>query len=192
MSEQQTGIRKLCQFVEVVCLEGGHPVDPPTRVVAAAAVVANPLAGRWERDLSPLIDTYSALLGTLLSDQAAELLGQPVEAFGKGAIVGLDGEVEHVSAIIHNLKFGNPVRARAGHAATLLPAAEKRAAAGASLDIPLKHVNDATTRSHHQTLEVRVPDAPRTDEILVVVAMAGSGRPNARLEAFGTEVAPQS
>ena len=188
----EPGVRKICQFVEVVCLEGGQPVDPPTRVAAAAAVVANPLAGRWQRDLGLLIDTYSALLGTMLSNQAAELLGQPPEAFGKGALVGLDGEVEHGSAIIHNLKFGNPVRERAGHAATLLPAAEKRGGAGASLDIPLKHINDATIRSHHQTFEIRVPDAPRADELLVVVAMAGSGRPNARLEAFGTEVAPRS
>jgi hypothetical protein len=187
MSDQRFQLRKLYTFLEVVHSEGGRPVEPPTRVAATAAVVENFLAGNWVRDLTPMVDVYCARLGTLLADETARILGAPAEAFGKGALVGTDGEIEHGSAILHNLKFGNPVRARAGDGKSLLPAAEKRGAPGATLDIPLKHVNDATLRSHHQTFEVRVPDAPRATELMVVVAMSSSGRPHARLGAFGRD-----
>jgi hypothetical protein len=94
--------------------------------------------------------------------------------------VGEDGEIEHGSAIIHTLRFGNPFRKLANGTA-LLPSAEKRGACGASLDIAMKHKDDPTIRSHHWTFEVRVPDAPRADEIVVVCAVAGGGRPNARI-----------
>ncbi len=187
MSEPQFELRKLYHFLEVVHREGGQPVTPPARVAAAAAVVTNFLAGTWTQDLSPLVDVYCARLGTLLSEESAAILGAPAEAFGKGALVGIDGEIEHGSAILHNLKFGNPVRARAGDARSLLPSAEKRGAPGATLDVPLKHINDVTVRSHHQTFEIRVPDAPRRDELLIVVALSSSGRPLARLGAFGTD-----
>jgi hypothetical protein len=184
-----TGVRKLIDVVEEVRSEGGRPVEPPTRTAAVLAVIANPLAGRWTDDLSPLIDEYCEPLGELLAERCAALLGAPVEAFGKGALVGLGGEVEHGSAIIHNLRFGNHVRSAAGDAKTLLPAAEKRGAAGATLDIPLKHVQDQTVRSHHQTFEVRIGDAPLADEIVIVIAMASAGRPHARLGAFGSDFA---
>ena len=187
MSEPQFELRKIYNVLEVVHREGGQPVAPPTRVAATAGVVTNFLAGTWAKDLSPLVDVYCARLGTLLSEESAAILGAPAEAFGKGALVGIDGEIEHGSAILHNLKFGNPVRARAGDAKSLLPSAEKRGAPGAALDIPLKHVNDATVRSHHQTFEIRVPDAPRANELLIVVALSSSGRPLARLGAFGTD-----
>jgi hypothetical protein len=180
-------IRKVVTFVEDVHLEGGKAVEPPTRMVAAGAVVANPLAGRFVEDLAPLIDAYCEELGALLTARALELLGGAAEGMGKGALVGLDGDVEHGSAIIHNLRFGNHVRDAVGGTA-LLPAAEKRGAAGATLDIAIKHVDDHTVRSHHQTLEVRIGDAPRADEIVVWVALASSGRPHARLGAFGTEL----
>jgi hypothetical protein len=187
MPKSQFELRKLYQFLEVVHREGGQEVAPPTRVAATAAVVTNFLAGSWAEDLSPLVEAYCTRLGTLLSEESAAILGAPVEAFGKGALVGIDGEIEHGSAILHNLRFGNPVRARAGGARSLLPSAEKRGGPGATLDIPLKHVNDATIRSHHQTFEVRIPDAPRADELVIVVALSSSGRPLARLSAFGTD-----
>jgi hypothetical protein len=177
-----SGVRKVWQVVEEVRAEGSHAVDPPTRIAATVVVVRNPLAGRWVDDLQPLIDAYSAELGELLATRTAHLLGVPAEAFGKGVIVGLDSEVEHGSAVIHNLRFGNPIRHAAGDAATLLPGVEKRGAAGTAMDIPLKHVQDATIRSHHQSFEVRVPDAPFPDELMIAVAMASGGRPLARLK----------
>lgn len=183
------GLRKVVTLVEDVHLEGGRALDRPTRMVAAGAVVANPFAGRFIEDLSPLIDDLCEPLGTLLTARALELLGAPAEGFGKGALVGLDGDIEHGSAIIHNLRFGNHVR-EAVSGTTLIPAGEKRGAAGATLDLPLKHVTDQTIRSHHQTLEVRIGDAPRADELVIWIALAATGRPHARLAAFGSELEP--
>jgi hypothetical protein len=181
------GVRKVVTLVEDVHVEGGRSVTPPTRMVAVGAVVTNPLAGDFVEDLSPLIDAYCEPLGALLTGRALDLLAAPAQGFGKGALVGLDGDVEHGSAIIHNLRFGNHVRDAVGGSA-LLPAAEKRGAAGATLDLAVKHIDDQTVRSHHQTLEVRIGDAPRADEIVVWVVLARSGRPHARLPAFGSEL----
>ena len=180
-------VRKIVTVVEDVCIEGGRPVEPWTRIAAAGAVVDNPLAGRFADDLEPLIDLYCEPLGTLLTQRALELLGAEAEAYGKGALVGLDGDVEHGSAIIHNLRFGNKVREPVG-GTSLLPSAEKRGPAGVPLDLSLKHKHDHSVRSHHQTFEVRIPDAPRADEIVIWVALASSGRPHARLGAFGSEL----
>jgi Amino acid synthesis len=182
------GVRKIVTVVEDVLAEGGRAVESPPRIAAAGAVIANPLAGRFADDLSPLIDAYCEPLGTLLTERALALLDGDVEGYGKGALVGLDGEIEHGSAIIHNLRFGNRVREPV-EGISLLPAAEKRAAAGATLDLAIKHKTDHTVRSHHQTFEVRIPDAPRGDEIVIWVALATSGRPHARLAAFASELA---
>lgn len=182
------GLRKLCAIVEEVRSEAGRPVEPPTRVAAVGAVVANPLAGRFVRDLTALADAYCEPLGRLLTERTVEALGAGrVEAYGKGALVGLGGELEHGSAIIHNLLFGNVVREAVG-GRSLLPSAEKVGAAGATLDLAVKHTEDHTVRSHHQSFEVRIPDAPRDDEIVVWVALASSGRPQARLPGFGSEL----
>jgi hypothetical protein len=182
-----TSIRKLVGIVESIHVEGQRSVEPPSRIAAVLAVVSNPFSGRWQEDLTPLVDGYSELLGQMLSDQCADLLSRPIEAFGKGALVGTDGEIEHGSAIIHTLRFGNHVRAAALNAESLLPSVEKRGAPGASMDIPLKHIKDVTIRSHHQSFEVRIPDAPRSDEIVVAVAFSSGGRPLARLAVFGTD-----
>lgn len=181
------GLRKVVTVVEDVLREGGEPVEPPTRLVAAGAVVENPFAGRFVPDLQPLVDRYCEPLGELLTARALEALGVAAEGVGKGALVGLEGEVEHGSAIIHNLRFGNHVRSAIGGTA-LLPAAEKRGAAGAPLDIAVKHKDDHTVRSHHQTFEVRIPDAPAAGEIVIWVALASGGRPQSRLAAFGSEL----
>jgi len=182
------GLRKVVTVVEDVHQEGGRAVDPPVRIAAAGAVVANPFAGRYVEDLEPLIDEYCEPLGTMLTERALELLGGEVEGYGKGALVGLDGEIEHGSAIIHNLRFGNRVREPVD-GTSLLPAAEKRCGAGAPIDIAIKHKHDHSVRSHHQTFEVRIPDAPRADEIVIWVALATSGRPQSRLREFGSELA---
>lgn len=185
------GLRKVVTVVEDVLREGGEPVEPPTRMVAVAAVVENPFAGRFVADLQPLVDRYCEPLGEILTARALDLLATPAEGVGKGALVGLDGEIEHGSAIIHNLRFGNHVRAAIGGTA-LLPAAEKRGVAGAPLDIAVKHKDDHTVRSHHQTFEVRVPDAPCAGEIVIWLALASGGRPQSRLAAFGSELTSPS
>jgi hypothetical protein len=182
------GLRKIVTVVEDVHEEGGRVVDPPVRMVAAGAVIANPFAGRYVEDLEPLIDQYCEPLGTMLTERALELLGAEVEGYGKGALVGLDGEIEHGSAIIHNLRFGNKVREPVD-GTSLLPAAEKRGTAGAPIDVAIKHKTDVSIRSHHQTFEVRIPDAPLGNEIVIWVVLATSGRPQSRLRAFGSELA---
>jgi hypothetical protein len=182
-------IRKVAVQYEDVMIEGGRNVTTPLRLAAAAAVISNPYAGRYEQDLKPLFDLYCGPLGELLAERSLAALDHPeVEAYGKGALIGLDGELEHGSGILHNLAFGNPVRTAMG-ASSLLPSTEKRGAAGATLDVPLKHVEDHKVRSHHLTFEMRIGDAPRPDEIVVVIACASGGRPHARLADFGSEVA---
>ncbi|MFE4057582.1 amino acid synthesis family protein [Streptomyces sp. NPDC059096] len=180
-------IRKIITFTEDIHTEGGSPVDPPARTAVVLAVIENPWAGQgFVEDLLPGIDAVAPALGELLAPRVVEALGAPVEAYGKAAVVGLDGEIEHGSALIHTLKFGDHFR-RAAQATTLLPAVEKRAPAGAVFDIPLKHITDATIRSHHQTIEARVPDGPRADEIVIGLAAASQGRPQARLAPLSTE-----
>ena len=184
-------VRKLVVIEEEIRLEGGRPAKRPYRAVAAAAVVSNLCAGRYVDDLAPLIDEYCDELGELLAEMVVSRLPEGVEAYGKGAVVGTAGEVEHASAIIHNLRFGNAFRKQVPDSVTLLPSVEKRGFPGVTFDVPLKHVTDAATRSHHQTLELRVADAPQADEIVVVLAGASSGRPQERLAAFGTGTGEQ-
>lgn len=180
-------IRKIVTHVEEIHTEGGRPVEPTARIAVVAAVIANPWAGQgFVEDLGPGIDATASDLGRLLAPEVLRALGAPAQAYGKAAIVGLDGEVEHGSALIHTLKFGDHFR-RAADATTLLPAVEKRGGAGTVFDIPLKHVTDPTIRSHHQTVEVRVSDAPHPGEILVALAAASRGRPQQRLADLSTE-----
>lgn len=179
--------RKLVTTVEEVAEEGGRAVDPIARLAIVAVVIENPWAGQgFVEDLAPGIDAVASDLGALLAPRVMAALGGPLEAYGKAAIVGLDGEIEHGSALIHTLKFGDHFRRAAG-ASTLLPAVEKRGPAGVSFDIPLKHFTDATIRSHHQSVEVRLADAPHPDEIIIALAGAAQGRPQQRLAALSSE-----
>jgi hypothetical protein len=172
-------IRRLVTVVDEIHREGGRPLTSPLRIALAAAVIHNPLAGRFVEDLGEFRDRFASPLGRLLAQRASEALGTGVEAYGKGALVGINGEIEHGSVIIHTLQFGNHVRGAAS-GKSLLPSAEKRGPAGSTLDIALKHTQDLAIRSHHQTYEFRIPDAPHPDEIVVVVALASGGRPHAR------------
>jgi len=179
--------RKLVTIVEEIATEGGRPVDPVAKVAVVAAVFDNPWAGQgFVEDLNEGIDAVASELGALLAPRVIEALGAPLEAYGKAAIVGLEGEIEHGSALIHTLKFGNHFR-DAANATTLLPAVEKRGPAGVQFDIPLKHFTDATIRSHHQSVEVKVSDAPHPGEILIALAAATRGRPQQRLAPLSTE-----
>ena len=180
-------VRKITTLVEETLSEGGRPVEPTARVVMVAATIENPWKGQgFVDDLSAGIDAVASDLGALLAPRVMGALDAPLEAYGKAAIVGLDGEIEHGSALIHTLKFGNHFR-DAAQASTLLPAVEKRAAAGTVFDIPLKHFTDATIRSHHQSLEVRIADAPHADEIVIALAGAAQGRHQQRLAPLSTD-----
>lgn len=180
-------VRRIVTVVEEIHTEGGRPVSPAARVAVVAAVIRNPWAGEgFVEDLAPGIEANASEIGELLAPLVIEALGAEVQAYGKAAIVGLDGEVEHGSALIHTLKFGDHFR-KAAQATTLLPAVEKRGPAGVVFDIPLKHITDATIRSHHQTIEIRIPDAPHADEIVIALAAAAQGRPQQRLAPLSTE-----
>jgi len=180
-------VRKIVTLVEEILIEGGRPVTPAARVAVVAAVIENPWSGQgFVEDLGPGIDANASDLGALLAPRVIEALGSMPEAYGKAAIVGLDGEIEHGSGLIHTLKFGDHFR-QAANATTLLPAVEKRGATGIIFDIPLKHITDASVRSHHQTVEVRLADAPHPDEIVMALAAAAQGRPQQRLADLSTE-----
>ncbi len=175
-------IRKIVTVVEEVRTEMGRPVDPPTRRAAAAAVIANPHAGVYVEDLSALIAIGEAL-GGLLVRRALEALGmagEAVQSYGKAALVGEDGELEHAAALLHP-SMGAPIRAVLGTGAALIPSNKKRGGPGASLDIPLGHKDAAFVRSHFDGMEIRLADAPRAREILVAVAVTDSGRPLPRV-----------
>lgn len=180
-------IRKIVTVVEEIRSEGGREVDRPARVAVVAAVIENPWAGQgFVENLDPGIAANASDLGALLAPAVLDALGAPAEAYGKAAIVGLDGEIEHGSALIHTLRFGDHFR-KAAHATTLLPAVEKRGPTGVVFDIPLKHITDATIRSHHQTIEIRLSDAPHPNEIVIALAAAAQGRPQQRLASLSTE-----
>lgn len=171
-------IRKWVTLIEEIHSEGGRALDRPLRRVAVAAVCSNPYAGRWSEDLSELID-FGAYMGDEMTRRAQEALGTTVEAYGKGGIVGENGELEHVAAVLHP-KFGAPTRARVG-GVSILPSVKKRAAMGATLDIPVHHVKAMLVRSHFDAVEIHVPDAPGADELLVAFAVTDGGRPHSRL-----------
>jgi Amino acid synthesis len=175
-------IRKLITFVEETRTEMSQAIDPPTRRAAAAAVIENPFAGRYVEDLTELMEIGEEL-GALLTERAVAALGiagPAAESYGKAAAVGEDGELEHAAAVLHP-KLGTPVRKVLGKGAALIPSSKKRGGLGVPLDIPLGHKDAAFVRSHFDGMEIRVGDAPRTNEILVAIAVTDSGRPLPRV-----------
>jgi hypothetical protein len=175
-------IRKIVVLLDETMLEQGQKVAPPVRRCVAAAVIANPFAGRFVADLEPLVE-IGAELGEMLIQRAVAALGiagSKVESYGKAAAVGEDGELEHAAAILHP-KMGAPVRQALGGGAALIPSAKKRGGPGVSLDVPLGHKDAAYVRSHYDAIEIRLPDAPRAAEILVAVAITDGGRPLPRI-----------
>ena len=177
-------IRKIVVTVEEIYREGEADLAKPQRIAAAMAVVKNPFAGGYTEDIDLLSKEYSEALGPRLTKLAADALGTPIKVFGKASLTGLEGEVQHGSAIIHTRLFGDAMR-DAANGQGVVPGAEKRGAAGATLDVALKSAVDGGTLtdsdpSCYYTFEVRVPDAPRNDEILVVAAVGDGPRPNPR------------
>jgi hypothetical protein len=175
-------IRKIVTILEEVFEEAGRPVTPPARRAASLAVIANPYAGIYQDDLSVLIEAGGELGQELAARARAALgvAGEKVESYGKAAIVGEEGELEHAAALLHP-KFGAPMRQAIGGGKALIPSAKKRAGAGAAIDVPLGHKDAAFVRSHFDAMEVRIADAPRAGEIVVVAALTDSGRPLPRV-----------
>jgi Amino acid synthesis len=175
-------IRKLLTVVEETHREQDRSVTPATRKAAAIAVIANPFAGKYVQDLEPLM-AIGEELGALLGKRAVAALGiAPGQAhsYGKAAIVGENGELEHAGAILHP-KLGKPLRDAVEKGAALVPSAKKRGGPGTPVDVPLGHKDAAFVRSHFDAMEIRVTDAPRAGEIVVAVVVTDSGRPLPRI-----------
>ena len=175
-------IRKLVVQVDEIRLEMGQRVEPPTRRALAMAVIENPFAGRYEADLDALV-AIGEELGGLLGDKCVLALGierSQAQSYGKAAIVGEAGELEHAAAILHP-KLGAPLRRAVEHGAALVPSAKKIGGLGTAIDVPLGHKDAAFVRSHFDAMEARVADAPRAGEIVVAVVVTASGRPLARV-----------
>jgi hypothetical protein len=183
-------IRKFMAFVEETLVEGGKEVATPTRKAAAAAVIKNPFAGKYQENLEKLVN-FGEELGGILGRKVVEALGRPVErieSYGKAAIVGVDGELEHGGAILHP-KLGKPFREAVGGGKAIIPSAKKMGGPGTEIDVPLHYKDAAFVRSHFDAMTVRLGDAPRTDEIVVVLAVTDSGRPHARIGGLRKEEA---
>ena len=181
-------IRKTTVIVEETRKDIGRDVDPPTRKAAAIAVIENPFAGAYVEDLSELMD-IGANLGGMLGEMCVKALGigpSEAESYGKAAIVGDNGEWEHAAAILHP-RLGAPLRKEVEKGAALVPSVKKLGGPGTPIDVPLGHKDAAYVRSHFDGMEVRLADAPRANEILVVVAVTDSGRPFPRVGGLTTD-----
>ena len=156
----------------------GGACAPITRV-AAIAVFANPFAGRFVQDLSELFDAGAEVGGRLMGD-AVDMLGRAPVSYGKAALVGIDGDVEHGGALIHP-KLGKPMRAAVGGGAAIIPSNAKVAAPGTPIDLPLGNKDDVWSFDHFDTMTLMVPDAPRPAELVLCMAVADGGRPHPRV-----------
>lgn len=175
-------IRKLLVQVDETRIEMGQTIDPPTRRALAMAVIENPYAGRYAPSLDELI-AIGEELGALLGQKCVTALGiapGQAQSYGKAAIVGEAGELEHAAAILHP-KLGAPLRQAVEKGAALVPSSKKRGGLGTAIDVPLGHKDAAFVRSHFDAVEARVSDAPRPNEIVVAVAVTDSGRPLPRI-----------
>jgi hypothetical protein len=182
-------VRKVFTQIEVVHSSAGQTDDQgPLRRVAVCAVIENPYAGQgYVEDLSGLIDASGAI-GTMLGEEAARLLGEPVESYGKAGLVGTGGEQEHVNATVTSV-FGNAFRKAIGGGDAWITSVTKPGTPGVVVDVPLAYKDEIWVRSHYDALEVRVPDAPHPDEIVVIAAVANRGRLNARVGGMSVDEA---
>jgi hypothetical protein len=180
--DMKSQIRKIIVQVDEVLQEAGRAVNPPTRRALAMAVIANPYAGKFSDNLDQLI-AIGEELGGLLGERCVKALGikpEDAQSYGKAAIVGEAGELEHAAAILHP-KLGAPLRIAVSKGAALVPSAKKQGTLGTAIDVPLGHKDAAFVRSHFDAMEARVSDAPRANEIVVAVVVTDSGRPLARI-----------
>jgi hypothetical protein len=181
-------IRSYYTIVEETCADGAKRLEKPTRKAACAAVFKNPFAGRYVEDLNPLVE-ISKELGDILTRKAVAALGinpDEVESYGKAAIAGMAGEREHCAALMHP-GLGQPIRDNVGGGKALLPSAKKLGGPGCAIDLPLGHKDAAYVRSHFDAMEVRIPDAPKDDELILIVGVTDSGRPLPRVGGLTTD-----
>ncbi|MFY0613355.1 MAG: amino acid synthesis family protein [Hyphomicrobiaceae bacterium] len=184
----QASIRKIVTIVDEVHQEMGQSIAPPTRRAASVAVIANPFAGTFKEDLEELM-VIGEELGQLLGEKCVAALGikpTDAESYGKAAMVGENGELEHAAAILHP-RLGKPLRVAVEKGAALVPSSKKRGGMGHVLDVPLGHKDAAYVRSHFDGMEVRINDAPRADEIMVAIVVTDSGRPLPRVGGLKAE-----
>ncbi|WP_339669610.1 amino acid synthesis family protein [Dasania marina] len=176
-------IRKLVDYREEIWVEGGKALSTPIVMLGVAAIIKNPWHGRgFVEDLSPEIKSGASDLGELIVSRILQQMGggEAIEAYGKAAVVGSEGEIEHASAVIHTLRFGNHFRDGVG-ATSYLSFTNKRGGPGTSIQIPMMNKHDEGARSHYITLEMNVSDAPAADEIVIVLGASSGGRAHPRI-----------
>lgn len=170
-----TEIRKIVSLKEVIFREMDQDLETAITRVAGIAIIANPFAGRFSHDLTPLYEAGRAV-GERLAEQLANELPKPVVSYGKAALVGVNGELEHGGACIHPM-LGKPMRGAIGGGKSVIPSNVKVAMLGGTIDVPLGHKDEAWSFDHFDTMTVSVADAPRPDEVAVILAFADAGRP---------------
>ena len=173
-------IKRLFTVIDEIQQEGGRALAQPLKRVAAAAVIHNPLAGAYHEDLSELMD-IGEQLGQILGERAVAALGDDrPHSYGKAAIVGMAGEREHAAALLHP-KLGAPLRKAVNGGKAIIPSSKKMGGPGTVIDIPLHYKDAMFVRSHFDGMELRIEDAPRADEIVVIIAVTNGGRPHPRV-----------
>ena len=175
-------IRKFVDYSEEIHIEGFKEANNPLHIFAVAAVITNPWAGRYIEDLNPEIHAFAPILGEKLSKRILKLAGGPdnIEAYGKAAVVGTEGEIEHGSAFTHTLRFGNFYRNAVG-AKSYLVFTNTRAPANGPIMIPLMDKHDPGKRSHYHTIQFAISDSPAANEIVIALGGANGGRPHHRI-----------
>ncbi len=186
MAESDIVVRRTQTVLEDKRFEIGRQLAEPIRRVTAAAVLGNPFVDRYVEDLEPLIEASRWLAEELAGLAVAQLEGRPVHSYGKGVIVGTGGELEHAAALLHPA-LGAPLREACGGGKSIIPSAKKRGGPGCTLDIPLHHRNAAFVRSHFDAVELRIPDGPAADELVLAVAVTDGGRPFPRVGGLRVE-----
>lgn len=176
-------LRKVVTYIEDMRIEGGKPTPAPSKLFAVAAIISNPWSGLgFVDDLRPEIHAIAPILGEMLTAEIIRYVGSgdAVEGYGKAAVVGVSGEIEHASALIHTLRFGNHFRQAVG-AKSYLAFTNTRGGPAAPITIPLMDKNDDGRRSHYLTIQFCIPDAPAPDEIVIALGASIGGRPHHRI-----------
>ncbi|MEI6362779.1 MAG: amino acid synthesis family protein [Actinomycetes bacterium] len=180
-------VRAIVTTVQETLREAAAPVDPPTTVAIAAVVVRNPLAGRGRVDDLAVLEALGAEAAALLVERALAALAAvgltpaQVRGYGKGAIVGIDGDREHTAAVLHP-RFGAPVRAAIGGGTDIIPGTKKVGGPGASITMPIGNKDDRWVFDDMDAVDIAIPDAPRPDELMIALVLSAGGRPNARVK----------